>query len=224
MIQALKKRVYGPILQTWCKIYFRKPRKYQYEDIKGVVLPSVFFPHFTVSTSLLIDYIKNQDLLDKEVLELGCGTGLVSVAAAKRGANVLATDINLKALENVQINAGKNGVTIEVLESNLFQNLENRKFDYIIINPPYYPKQAQNIADTAWYCGESFEYFQQLFSQIGNSLLPDTEAIMILSEDCEVGKIIDIAISERLVCRELYRIRRKGEINIIFKITNRPEF
>jgi release factor glutamine methyltransferase len=220
MTQAFKKRIYGPVMQVWCRFYFKKPRKYQYADIKGVVLPTVFFPHFTVSTGHLIDYVKSQKMAKKEVLELGCGTGLVSVAAAKMGANVLASDINLKALENTQINAEKNGVKIETLASDLFQKIEGRKFDYIIINPPYYPKEVKSMAESAWYCGEAFEYFDRLFSQVGKHLFPRTEAIMILSEDCKVKQILAIAETKMICLQEVKRIKRKGEVNMIFRITN----
>jgi len=48
------------------------------------------------------------------VLELGCGLGLPSIAAAMGGAHVLATDRSPDALGFATYNAGLNGVSVEV--------------------------------------------------------------------------------------------------------------
>src|SRR5207249_5467388 len=52
-------------------------------------------------------------LRDLRVLELGCGLGLPSIAAARAGADVLATDACPEALELVARNANVNHVRIE---------------------------------------------------------------------------------------------------------------
>jgi predicted nicotinamide N-methyase len=46
------------------------------------------------------------------VLELGCGLGLVSVAAATAGAEVLAADQSAEAIAFTTVNAGRNGVAV----------------------------------------------------------------------------------------------------------------
>jgi predicted nicotinamide N-methyase len=53
-------------------------------------------------------------LAGARVLELGCGLGLPSIAAALRGAHVLATDRSADALGFTTYNAGLNGVSVEV--------------------------------------------------------------------------------------------------------------
>lgn len=52
------------------------------------------------------------ELEEKRVVELGCGLGVPSLAAARRGARVLATDLSAEALELLARNAGLNGVTV----------------------------------------------------------------------------------------------------------------
>jgi predicted nicotinamide N-methyase len=49
----------------------------------------------------------------RRVVELGCGLGLPSIAAARAGARVLATDIEQEPLELLRRNARENGVTVE---------------------------------------------------------------------------------------------------------------
>jgi predicted nicotinamide N-methyase len=54
------------------------------------------------------------DLERQRVLELGCGLGLPALAAALRGADVLATDWAEDAIELLRRNAERNGVFLRV--------------------------------------------------------------------------------------------------------------
>jgi predicted nicotinamide N-methyase len=57
--------------------------------------------------------LDGQDLEGKRVVELGCGLAAPSIAAARRGAKVLATDGDIDALSLVARNARENGVELE---------------------------------------------------------------------------------------------------------------
>lgn len=74
----------------------------------------------------------------KTALDLCTGGGAIAVAIAKKsGAKVTASDISLKALELAEENAEMNGAEIEFIKGDLFENLQGRKFDVIVTNPPY---------------------------------------------------------------------------------------
>jgi predicted nicotinamide N-methyase len=62
----------------------------------------------------LARYVSELELAGRKVLELGCGLGLPSLAAALRGADVLATDWAEEAIELLRRNAERNGVTLHV--------------------------------------------------------------------------------------------------------------
>src|SRR5260221_1083115 len=130
-------RTYKPLLEK----YLSKTRMYKYEDIKLEVPPQVFHPGFFFSTQLLLNHIKQLHLKGKSVLEPGCGSGLISINAAKKGANVTATDINPVAIEFLKKNSRQNNVKLRIIQSDLFQNISRQSFDIIAINPPYYKKQ-----------------------------------------------------------------------------------
>ncbi len=149
-------------------------------------MPGVFHPGLFFSTKLLIEYISKYNLKDKNVLELGAGSGLISVYCAKLKANVTASDINPIAVENINQNEKLNSVNIKVVESDLFDRIETKEFNYIIINPPYYPKNPNNEEELAWFCGNDFQYFRKLFDQMGNYVNSDSKIIMVLSEDCDI--------------------------------------
>jgi 23S rRNA (cytosine1962-C5)-methyltransferase len=76
------------------------------------------------------------------VLDLGCHVGGFSIAAAQRGASVLAVDQSSTALEHVRRNALANGVSerIETLAADMFGELDHPAlagpFDAIIVDPP----------------------------------------------------------------------------------------
>jgi release factor glutamine methyltransferase len=172
----------------------------------------------TFSTKILLDFINEMDLENKTFLELGCGSGIISLLASKKGAKVTASDINQTALDYLHDNAAKNNLTVKTVFSDLFQNLENQSFDCIIINPPYYPKKPKSIKEQAWFCGENFEYFEKLFSQLPQFLLPATECFMILSQDCDLEKIKAIASGDAMAFKLVLEKKELVETNYIFKV------
>lgn len=210
--------IIAPFMQAFAKVYFSKARKCSYKDINGIVLPGVFYPQFTISTKLLLTCLEKEDLKNKTFLELGCGTGIISVLAAKKGAEVMASDINPKAIENVSLNAKKNRVGVKAVVSDLFEDIPAQHFDWIVINPPYYPKNPKNSAEEAWYCGENFEYFEKLFSTVGGYFEKESCVIMILSEDCELKIIEEIVKKNKLRFELLHKKKKWGEENYIFQL------
>lgn len=76
-----------------------------------------------------------------EVLDLGTGSGCLAVTIAHHWpqARVTAVDVSPAALAVARSNAQRHNVVdrIEFLESDLWQRLDKRKFDYIVSNPPY---------------------------------------------------------------------------------------
>jgi len=217
-MRRIIKRILDPFLKFGFSKYYKKPRKYNYENIEVLVYPEVFPPHLTISTKILLDFIKPLNLQNKSVLELGCGSGIISIFASSKGANVTASDINPIALDALKIASKKNNASISILNSDLFDAIKNKSFDYIIINPPYYPKNPENIKEQAWFCGEDFEYFKKLFQQLPD-FLNNTNALMILSQDCNINKIQEIASENQLILENIFEKKVLSEKNYIFKIT-----
>lgn len=215
MLKKLKKKIY-PVARFFFDKYISKQRKYTYEGITVQINEEVFPPKFTISTKILLEYIKPLDLKDKNFLELGCGSGIISLFAASKGATVTASDINQTAITILEEAAINNEISINVVYSDLFESLQNQQFDYIIINPPYYPKAPQNDKEYAWFCGENFEYFEKLFKQLPNNLSPNTW--MILSEDCKIDHIKQLAIKNGLFFKLILEKSVVREKNYIFKI------
>ena len=78
-----------------------------------------FLPYWAelwVSAVALAHDVSMRALRGKHTLELGCGLGLPSIAAARAGGRVLATDWSPDAVAAAAANADLNGVDVETLE------------------------------------------------------------------------------------------------------------
>jgi len=71
----------------------------------------------------------------ERVIDIGTGSGVLGIAAAKRGAHVLVTDISARAVEAAEHNAQLNGVQIDGRVGTLFAGAEG-PFDVILANLP----------------------------------------------------------------------------------------
>lgn len=87
------------------------------------------------TTSLMIEQILKMDFTDKKVLDMGCGTSVLAILAAMRGAeDITAVDIDTWCTENSQENVELNGVSgIKILLGGA-ELLEGMNFDIIIAN------------------------------------------------------------------------------------------
>lgn len=82
----------------------------------------------------------------QSVLEIGTGSGLVSMYASLLTDDVTATDINYNALELAEKNFKLNNInTIRLEFGDLFEPVKNEKFDVILFNTPYLPTDSDDI-------------------------------------------------------------------------------
>ena len=110
-----------------------------FRDVELDINPYTFSPR--KETELLIDIISNLKLNPKHILELGTGSGAISIALMKNfpDAKCIATDINYNSLELAKQNAKKNQVLdqINFICCNWLDIFVNFEFEVILANPPY---------------------------------------------------------------------------------------
>lgn len=185
-----------PLYGLWALRYIRSERTFRYAGVRLHVPPGVFHPGVFLSTPVFIDFLQNVDFQDKKVLDIGTGSGLLALFAARRGAVVTALDINPLACETARRNAEDNQIPLRVVESDLFGNLPPQSFDYILVNPPYFPRNPVSDAEHAFFAGDDYVYFEKLFRGLPAflHLAPQrTEVWLILSKDAHFEKIKAIA-------------------------------
>ncbi|MDO5849952.1 MAG: class I SAM-dependent methyltransferase [Methanobacteriaceae archaeon] len=114
-----------------------KAGKFEIETDELVYIPSD-------DTFLLAENLEITE--GQSVLEIGTGSGLVSMYASLLTDNVTATDINYNALELAEKNFKLNNITTIRLEfGDLFEPIKNEKFDVILFNTPYLPTDSEDV-------------------------------------------------------------------------------
>lgn len=89
-------------------------------------------------TEILVENALKYIDKDSKVLDLCTGSGAIAIAIKKeKDAKVFALDISQDALDLAIENAKRNEADITFIQSDLFANLEEQKFDVILSNPPY---------------------------------------------------------------------------------------
>jgi release factor glutamine methyltransferase len=84
----------------------------------------------------------------QSVLEIGTGSGIVAMYASRLTDRITVTDINSDACLLAERNFKDNNIEdIEILFGNLFEPVENRKFDVILFNTPYLPTEDDEVID-----------------------------------------------------------------------------
>jgi len=112
-----------------------------FKDITLIVNKNVLIPR--PETELLIEktegYIKRHFKGELGILDIGTGSGAIALSLKEtfKYADILGVDISKKALKVARKNKNKLKININLLKSDLFNNIKNRKFDIIISNPPY---------------------------------------------------------------------------------------
>ena len=95
--------------------------------------------HATLSTARTLIYFSDK-IKNQAILEMGCGTGILSIIAAKAGARVTSTDIDLTTLALTKKNALANGVNLDIRHGSLCEPLmKDERFDWCICNLPQKP-------------------------------------------------------------------------------------
>jgi len=145
------------------------------------VPPNIFSPKFTISSKLLADVLMHELKEDDIVLDMGTGSGVLAIIAARRSARVYATDISLEALATAILNAKINNVLdkITFLKGSLFKPLGNLRFSLILFNPPYLYGTPRSTYERA-IVGDPYIIFAFL-KEARDYLLPNGRILMTYS-------------------------------------------
>ena len=125
--------------------YYRLIGKDRYDDfrlerVEGVpilVTPSVFNPKVPRTGAFLAAHLDARQVrADAEVLDMGTGSGVCAIFAARHARRVVAVDINPAAVHCADINARLNHVEhrIELRHGDLFAPVAGERFDLVVFN------------------------------------------------------------------------------------------
>jgi len=171
------------------KHVYRLTGRYRYDDFRlervhnlpFLVTPSVFNPKLPRTGAFLAEHLDARVVAPgAHVLDLGTGSGVCAVFAARQAQRVVAVDINLAAVRCAAINAALNGVehVVEVRHGDLFAPVAGERFDLILFNPPFLRGQPRDDRDRAW---RSVDVAERFAAGIHAHLRPGGAALVVLS-------------------------------------------
>ena len=151
------------------------------DDMALVVLPGVLNPRLMRSGAFFASRL-GADVITPgaHVLDMGTGSGVCAIAAARRAGRVVAVDINPVAVRCTRINALLNSVDdrIEVLPGDLFAPVGDQRFDLVLFNPPFIRGIPRDDADRAW---RSTDVAERFAAGLSKHLRPSGFALVVLS-------------------------------------------
>jgi release factor glutamine methyltransferase len=133
---------------------------------------------------------------DDVVLDMGTGSGINAILAARAGGRVVAADVSSDALDAARRNAERNGVAdrVEVRASDVFDAVPER-FDLIVFDPPYRwfaPRDALEAAMT----DEGYGAMRRFFREARAHLAPGGRMLIAFATSGVLGYLRSLIASE----------------------------
>lgn len=177
----------------------RRVQRHVIEEVEGVplvVTPGVLNPvvfrggaflarvvqQTRVGTDRTDDNGESSSAQPAWILDMGTGSGVVAITAARRGYRAVGVDINPQAVRCARANVALHGLDerIEIVQGDLFQPVAGRQFDLIAFNPPFFRGKPADYKDMAWRGTDVMERFA---SGLAGALRPGGQALVLLSTD-----------------------------------------
>lgn len=206
----------------------RRTRVTRAGGFRMTVPPTVFHPRWFLTSEFFVSFIGELDLTGQTAADVGTGSGIIALAAARAGArDVVAIDINPNAAKAAVINARDNGLgdRLSGVCSNLMSALAPRPtFDVIFSSPPSFAGEPLDLADRAWHAGPQYRDILALFDQAGERLRPNGRMFVLLSSDSDLELMRALAekaglraklVREQSIFVEsfiIYELRRDAEM------------
>ncbi|MCK5379216.1 MAG: class I SAM-dependent methyltransferase [Acidobacteria bacterium] len=149
-----------------------------YTVSEGVLNPTLFRASLVFAAEAL-NAAGSQSI---DILELGSGTGLASVALARRDHRVTAVDRSFEAAFNTAVNAKNNGVIVRSVCSDWDTALApDLTFDLVVMNPPFLPSPTPVFNDALW-GGPDLIVVQAALKAAARRIRPDGRVLLLTSD------------------------------------------
>lgn len=168
MIRARLKVLYGLVA----------PRSAEVDGLRLQLPPGVLDPCLFRTGAWFARHVAAATRADERLLDLGCGSGVVGMLAARQGAQVTAIDLDPQAVRA----ARSNGIA-DARQGDLFAPLRGERFDRICFNPPYLRGPARGRPyGRALYGGAKLELVARFAVEVRAHLAPGGEVWLAWSD------------------------------------------
>lgn len=176
--------------------------------------PQVYAP--AEDTWLLLAAAERECRDGEKVLEIGCGSGLVSASLSRR-ADVIATDLNPHAVREAR------GRGVEVVRTDLATGICGR-FDLVLFNPPYLPT-APDERLGGW-LGHAIEggpdgraVISRFLSEAGRVIAPGGRALLLVSSLTGLPEVCRMVETAGFSPEILMEDRVEGEVLTVIRFS-----
>ncbi len=159
-------------------------------DVPIACTPGVFNPKLMRTGEFFAFHISASDLSrESTVLDLGTGSGVCAIFAARRARRVVAIDINPAAVRCAAANALLNNLqsVMEVRQGDLYGPVDGERFDVILFNPPFLFGTPTSDLDQAWRSNDVAERFAE---GLLRHLNPGGYALILLSTYSDMTRFV----------------------------------
>lgn len=192
------------------------------ERIHGVpilVIPSVFNPKRLRTGEFLASQLAAGVIEpNSEVLDMGTGSGVCALFAARHARRVVATDINAAAARCARINTLINHLEsrIEVRRGDLFEPVAGERFDVILFNPPFVIGEPRTDRDRAW---RATDLAQRFAEGLSRHLKPGGAGLLLLSTYGDAAAFLRPLLALGYHISRIRERRYLGERLTLYRVT-----
>ncbi len=184
-----------------------------------VVLPEVFNPVLFRTGPFLAETVAKAAPAQgpgRLALDMGTGSGVGAIFAARAGYRVIAVDINAEAVRCARINVLLNHLEgqVEVRAGDLFAPVAGERFDLVLFNPPFYRGVPKNALDHAWRGTDVMERFA---AGLPGALAPGGRALLVLSTDGDAAGMLRALEAQGLAHQAVARRDLGNEVLTIYE-------
>ncbi len=144
----------GKALEVGMRITrLRRYDDHRRETVQGLsilVLPGVANPKLLRTGAFFARCLDAQPLAGLDVLDLGTGSGVCALAAARHARRVVAVDISQAAVRCARLNASDNQLQVDIRHGDLFEPVTGERFDLVLFNPPFLLGAPKDERDATW--------------------------------------------------------------------------
>jgi release factor glutamine methyltransferase len=226
--RPLRRGMWRAWLRLRHQLIGRRYRQLVLERVDGVplvIFPEVFNPVLLRSGVFLARNLPAPvvstapDSMRPRALDVGTGSGIGAIFAARLGYQVVGVDLNPGAVRCARINVLLNDLDerVEIRPGDLFTPVAGQRFDLVVFNPPFFRGVPKDPLDQAWRAPDVIERFA---GGLGRVLRPEGQARIVLSTDGEWRAMLEALGSVGLVVRPTVGKDFGNEVLTVYAVTS----